>query len=190
MLGGYNMNEYKNSQEYADSMELTAKKILKIIAFVILGAIIVLVFSFSVKLLWNWLIPNIFGFREITYWEGIGLLVLAKILFGGFGSGDSSSKRVGSTKPAQEIKGVVSKAIHDEMQEEFKKEYLNKYGKEATNSNLKVAEVSSSNLQLNESVAESSLDETLSNQEQEELYEEWWDKEGEKLFESFITGQK
>ena len=38
-----------------------------------------------VKLLWNWLLPPLFGWREITFWQGFGLLALCRILFGGFG---------------------------------------------------------------------------------------------------------
>jgi len=42
------------------------------------------VFGFVVLHLWNWLMPAIFGLRPITFWQGIGLFVLGKILFGGF----------------------------------------------------------------------------------------------------------
>ena|SRR5213592_3929399 len=38
-----------------------------------------------VKLLWNWLLPPLFGFPVVTFWQAIGLLVLCRILFGGFG---------------------------------------------------------------------------------------------------------
>jgi hypothetical protein len=38
-----------------------------------------------VKLLWNWLVPSIVGWRQITFWEAVGLLALCRILFGGFG---------------------------------------------------------------------------------------------------------
>jgi len=38
-----------------------------------------------VKLLWNWLLPALFGWRLITFWEALGILVLCRILFGGFG---------------------------------------------------------------------------------------------------------
>jgi hypothetical protein len=35
--------------------------------------------------LWNWLIPTIFtGAVVINYWQAMGILVLSKILFGGF----------------------------------------------------------------------------------------------------------
>ncbi|HEY7286538.1 MAG TPA: hypothetical protein VH497_13895 [Vicinamibacterales bacterium] len=38
-----------------------------------------------VKLLWNWLLPPLFGWRQLTFWEALGLLALCRILFGGFG---------------------------------------------------------------------------------------------------------
>jgi hypothetical protein len=38
-----------------------------------------------VRLLWNWLMPALFGLRTISFWEGLGLLVLCRILFGGHG---------------------------------------------------------------------------------------------------------
>ena len=38
-----------------------------------------------VRLLWNWLLPALFGWRQITFWQAVGLLALCRILFGGFG---------------------------------------------------------------------------------------------------------
>jgi hypothetical protein len=32
--------------------------------------------------LWNWLLPGIFGWRMITFWQALGMLVLCRILFG------------------------------------------------------------------------------------------------------------
>ncbi len=52
-------------------------KILVVIA-VVLG-----VMSFVVMSLWNWLVPELFGGPLIDYWKALGLLVLARILFGG-----------------------------------------------------------------------------------------------------------
>lgn len=46
--------------------------------------------------LWNWLLPPLFGWRQITFWQGLGLLALCRILFGGFGfhhSGRSDFRR-------------------------------------------------------------------------------------------------
>jgi hypothetical protein len=52
-----------------------------------------------VKLLWNWLTPELFGWREITFWQGLGLLVLCRMLFGGWGM--HSSGRPGWRRRAQ-----------------------------------------------------------------------------------------
>ena len=38
-----------------------------------------------VQMLWNWLLPEIAGWREITFWQALGLLALCRILFGGRG---------------------------------------------------------------------------------------------------------
>lgn len=49
-----------------------------------------------VKLLWNWLLPTLFGGPEITFWQALGLLALCRILFGGFRlAGGSPRSRMG-----------------------------------------------------------------------------------------------
>jgi len=45
-----------------------------------------------VMLLWNWLAPELFGLRQITFWQALGLLALCRILFGGFGMGGGSHR--------------------------------------------------------------------------------------------------
>lgn len=45
------------------------------------------VFGGCVMLLWNWLMPELFGLPAISFWQAAGLLLLCKILFGGFGGG-------------------------------------------------------------------------------------------------------
>ena len=45
-----------------------------------------------VKLLWNWLAPGLFGLRQISFWQALGLLALCRILFGGFGLGGGSQR--------------------------------------------------------------------------------------------------
>jgi len=39
----------------------------------------------AVKLLWNWLMPALFGLGQLTYWQALGLLALCRLLFGGTG---------------------------------------------------------------------------------------------------------
>jgi chromate transport protein ChrA len=40
--------------------------------------------GFIIESLWNWLGPAVFGARTITFWQALGILILSKILFGGF----------------------------------------------------------------------------------------------------------
>lgn len=65
------------------------KKVARIIGFTIMGvlfaALFALAFGFLVKILWNWLMPAIFGLGEISYWQAFGLVILTKLLFSGFG---------------------------------------------------------------------------------------------------------
>jgi hypothetical protein len=56
-------------------------RVLKVLIFVVVAAT---VFSFVVMELWNHLMPGIFGLHAVGYWQALGLLVLSKILFGGF----------------------------------------------------------------------------------------------------------
>jgi hypothetical protein len=43
--------------------------------------------------LWNWLAPALFGWRQVTFWQAIGLLALCRILFGGTGMMRGTSAR-------------------------------------------------------------------------------------------------
>jgi hypothetical protein len=45
------------------------------------------IFPLIVMLIWNAVMPDVFGVNEITYWQSLGLIVLGKILFSGFGFG-------------------------------------------------------------------------------------------------------
>lgn len=45
-----------------------------------------------VMLLWNWLLPTLFGLPAISFWQALGLLALCRILFGGFGFGGGSRR--------------------------------------------------------------------------------------------------
>ncbi len=61
------------------------KRGLKVALMCVLGIAAVALFGLAVMLLWNWLMPTIFGLIIINYWQALGLLVLGKILFSGFG---------------------------------------------------------------------------------------------------------
>ncbi|MDR3267074.1 MAG: hypothetical protein LBT24_05850 [Tannerella sp.] len=53
--------------------------------FVLMGAVAIAAFSAITMLLWNWLMPCIFGLTTISFWQALGLLALVRILFSGIG---------------------------------------------------------------------------------------------------------
>src|SRR6202012_102484 len=61
------------------------KMIIRKIPFVIaIAALGVFAFSGIVMLLWNGILPAVLHIGTITFWQAAGILLLAKILFGGF----------------------------------------------------------------------------------------------------------
>ncbi|MCI1639725.1 MAG: hypothetical protein LKI42_00415 [Bacteroidales bacterium] len=69
-------NHRRNSPEGKyDVRHYTGHILFFIIATLVLGLVIML--------LWNAIIPGMFGIPEITFWKAIGLFILARILFGG-----------------------------------------------------------------------------------------------------------
>ena len=42
-------------------------------------------FGFLTMHLWNWLMPVLFHLPEITFWQTIGLMILSRLILGGFG---------------------------------------------------------------------------------------------------------
>jgi hypothetical protein len=52
--------------------------------FLLLGFLGFIAFGgFIVQQLWNWLVPPVFGWSALTFWQALGLLALCRILFGG-----------------------------------------------------------------------------------------------------------
>ena len=69
------------------------KKWIFLAPLVILGLLLfVAIRGTVVQQLWNWLLPALFGWRQITFWQALGMLALCRILFGGHGFGRSPSR--------------------------------------------------------------------------------------------------
>lgn len=73
----------------------TPEKVATVVFLAILGAGALFLFGLVVMWLWNWLMPEIFGLQELSYWQAWGLLLLSSILFKNidFGSDDGKSRR-------------------------------------------------------------------------------------------------
>ena len=55
--------------------------------FFLFAVLFLTIFTFVVMHLWNWLMPALFGWHLISFWQALGILILSKILFGGFRGG-------------------------------------------------------------------------------------------------------
>ena len=60
---------------------------LRFLKFVVVAALAVGVVGLVVMSLWNWLAPAAFGGHLISFWQAIGLFVLARLLVGGLRRG-------------------------------------------------------------------------------------------------------
>ncbi len=58
---------------------------LGILGGIAIGVIAIAAMSLAVMYLWNWLAPSVFKLPTIKFKHALGLLVLSKLLFGGFG---------------------------------------------------------------------------------------------------------
>jgi len=77
--------------------------VLAMLLFIALGGEIV-------RLLWNWLLPPLFGWRQITFWQALAMLALCRILFGGWGGHGSSGPK---------LRGRMSHRMADRMAERW-----------------------------------------------------------------------
>jgi hypothetical protein len=67
-------------------MRPRVKKLILIAPLAIVGLLLFIAIGGEVvMLLWNWLLPPLFGWRQVTFWQALGILALCRILFGGFG---------------------------------------------------------------------------------------------------------
>ena len=93
--------------------KLRTKSPLEIAGWILLGILaitgIAILFGFIVMWLWNWLMPEIFGLTTITYWQAVGLFILAKFIFGGFSGNSDSSNCDPKTKKESTSKKDFSK---------------------------------------------------------------------------------
>ena len=98
---GYYRDRWRDQPQYV-----------KIPLYVVFGTIAAvgfgLLFGIVIRALWNWLMPMIFGLPLITFWQGVGLFILAKILLGGWGSGSYSESGKSARKSRRE--GYCGKA--------------------------------------------------------------------------------
>ncbi len=99
---------------------------LKFLAFAILAG---LVLGSAVMFLWNWLVPTIFtNGPEISFVQALGILILSKILFGGFRKGGCCGGNHWHNKGQNWRNKLEEKMANmsPEEKEKFKEKFSNK----------------------------------------------------------------
>lgn len=99
---------------------------------IVLGVLFAFLFGWVVMLLWNWLMPEIFGLPVITYWQGWGLVILSSILLkGGFHGGDHDSRRKRKSRKEKWVHdGDGWRHVKEELAREFVREAEKEFGSE------------------------------------------------------------
>lgn len=84
----------------------------------------VFVFGSVVMLLWNALLPSVFGIGTITFWQALGILVLSKILFGGFAGGHHNRRFHGNRHELREKWMHMNDEEREKMRQEMKEKCM------------------------------------------------------------------
>jgi hypothetical protein len=63
---------------------MNGRKVLRVFKFIVFAVVAAVALSWVVMSLWNWVMPATFTLHRITWLQAFGLLLLSKILFGGF----------------------------------------------------------------------------------------------------------
>ena len=95
------------------------------IPFMIAAA--VLLFGGLVMWLWNNILPAVLGVGTLTFWQAVGLLVLCRILFGGFRGGPSRGRAGWSRGGLRWREKWMN--MSDEDREKFQAEWRERCGK-------------------------------------------------------------
>lgn len=73
----------------------------------LLVLVVIAIFSTATMLLWNGLMPEIFGLTTITFWQGLGVFILCRLLFG----------RISPGRPRKHDDGRFNLKMHRKMQQ-------------------------------------------------------------------------
>lgn len=93
----------------------------KIVGFSLLALAGIALLTWVVMLLWNGVLAEVVPVSTVTYWQALGLLVLSKILFGGFRGKGGDYKKRWKEKMAAKLEG-----LSPEEREKIKEEWRNR----------------------------------------------------------------
>ncbi|MFI2741858.1 hypothetical protein ACG2LH_03885 [Zhouia sp. PK063] len=87
---------------------------------------IVILFAVTgiVMWLWNMILPDVLDVKTITYWQAMGILVLSKILFGGFHGCKKGPQHKHKRAFFRKMKSMTPEE-RDEFKERWKQQFKN-----------------------------------------------------------------
>lgn len=132
----------RNTTYQMTSTPRILRKIGMIIGGIVLAVFLAFIFGYFVMLLWNWIMPTLFGLPVIDYWMAFGIIILARLIFGGFGHGHSDNNR------------------NSHHKRYYGPKFKRKFSRQDCGSN------------------------------KWNLYEDYWDEEGEQAFNDYVTRKK
>ena len=95
----------------------------RIVFFILIAAVAILVFGGVVMLLWNNVLASVTNVSTISFVQALGILVLAKILFGGFRGGWGPRRYFWRQRMMQKWNNMTP-----EEREKFKSEWQRRCG--------------------------------------------------------------
>lgn len=121
----------KISIQYSDNSRIRkAQKIGLWTVVGLAGAVVFgVVFGLLIQFLWNATLSEMFGFPTLSFWQAIGLFILAKLFFG-FGAGGNSSAQKRKKESSDKRLAVESEDVPELADESFKK-YWQEEGKQS-----------------------------------------------------------
>ena len=78
--------------------------------------------------LWNWNLPAVFGWRQITFWQALGLFALCRILFGDLGMRSRRSPQGNIRRRIQERMDERWERMTPEERERFRQSWRGRCG--------------------------------------------------------------
>ncbi|NJB71699.1 hypothetical protein GGR42_002161 [Saonia flava] len=131
--------EKKIEKKIERRMKKRLTKAVKIIFAIIFGILMAILVGYVVMRLWNWLMPDLFGLTTITYWQAVGIFILAKLFFGmghcGSNGGGKKAKNKFKNRKCESFRNDFSEWKHydkfwKEEGETAYKEYVERKQKE------------------------------------------------------------
>jgi len=104
------------------------KRILLILAASLALAAFIGIGGEVVMHLWNWNLPAVFGWRQITFWQALGLFALCRILFGDLGMGGRRSPQSNIRRRIQERVAERYASMTPEERERFRQSWRGRCG--------------------------------------------------------------